>query len=74
MGDFEHLFCHVMTLQDEKWGDPILMAGKISIYLTKPLHARNSGCSRLTNPVLAGSGAKPGETRSGYFCFTGTSE
>ncbi len=36
VGDFERLFCHVISLQDQECGDLILIAAKRSIYSTKP--------------------------------------
>lgn len=37
VGEFERLFCHVMSLQDQECGDLILTTIKSSIYSTKPL-------------------------------------
>lgn len=36
MGDFEVLFCHVISLQDQECGDLILTTAKSSIDSTKP--------------------------------------
>jgi len=36
VGDFELLFCHVISLQDQECGDLILTTAKSSIYSTKP--------------------------------------
>jgi hypothetical protein len=36
VGDFELLFCHVISLQDQECGDLILTTAKSSIYSTTP--------------------------------------
>lgn len=36
VGDFELLFCHVISLQDQECDDLLLTTAKISIYSTKP--------------------------------------
>ena len=38
LGDFELLFCHVISLQDQECGDLILTTAKSSIYSTTPAH------------------------------------
>lgn len=40
MGDFELLFCHGISLQDQECGDLILTTAKSSIYSTKPIAKR----------------------------------
>lgn len=43
VGDFELLFCHVISLQDQVCGDMILTTAKSSIYSTKsPIAANNN--------------------------------
>ena len=41
LGDFELLFCHVISLQDQECGDLILIAVRSSIYSTKPNLTQN---------------------------------
>jgi len=37
VGDFELLFCHVISPEDQECGDLILTTAKSAIYPTKPL-------------------------------------
>jgi len=36
--DFELLFCHVISLQEQEYGDLILTTAKSSIYSLKPIY------------------------------------
>ncbi|CAI2490474.1 Uncharacterised protein [Serratia proteamaculans] len=51
VGDFERLFCHVMSLQDQECGDLILTTAKSSIYSTKPCHQQNPGKTAFKIPT-----------------------
>lgn len=65
VGDFELLFCHVISLQDQECGDLILTTAKSSIYSTKPpfseeILANAYGISRETARLLKDTSTKTG--------------
>ncbi|RLM02068.1 hypothetical protein BIY27_25985 [Gibbsiella quercinecans] len=51
-GDFELLFCHVISLQDQECGDLILITAKSSIYSTKPLFRTLNEAREITERWL----------------------
>lgn len=57
VGDFERLFCHVISLQDQECGDLILTTAKSSIYSTKPV--REQGVSNAGTDTMKDVGGKP---------------
>src|SRR5476649_364607 len=52
VGDFELLFCHVISLQDQECGDLILTTAKSSIYSTTPKIGRRKDTFPIIDPNI----------------------